>query len=121
MIEKLLAVVLVGSYVVWSFTAQNRVSLDEPTQQVSNTEKKHSTNIHLSQKKFHDIIVEAGEKSGWTMTKFKNNAIIAEKIDNEGSLAVTVKFDKSSFSIFPVNSELKKAISTMLEITQKEL
>jgi len=114
MIEKLLALILIMTYVIWSFTSQPTIPLEKLTQKISITKEKHFSNIHLSQEQFHNIIMSAGEKSGWIMTKFKSNSIIAEKIQKNDSLVVTIKFDKSSFSILPDNSELEGAITAML-------
>ena len=114
MIEKLLALVLVMTYVVWSFTSQPAAPLEELAQEMSVTQENHSSSRHLSQEQFHNIIMSAGEKSGWIMTKFKSNSIIAEKMQKDNSIAVTIKFDKSSFNVLPANSELEGAITAML-------
>ena len=115
MIEKLLGLVLVMVYVVWSFTAQSATPLDELTQQeVTVMEEDHSVGIHLSQERFHNIILDAGEKNGWIMTEFKSNALIAEKVENDNALSVTITFNKTSFSVLPQNSELEGAIAAML-------
>ena len=67
--------------------------------------------VHMTQKKVHKIIKKAGEEDGWSMTEFKNNAMIAEK-DGE---AVTVTFDKHSFDLSPTNSSLNSTLSNALE------
>ena len=114
MIEKLLALVLIVTYLVWSFTSQPTAPLEKLTQEMSTTQESHSSSMHLSQEQFHTIIMSAGEKNGWIMTKFKSNRIIAEKMQKDTSLAVTIKFDKSSFTVLPANSELEGAITAML-------
>jgi len=114
MIEKLLALVLIMTYAVWSFTTQATAPLEKLTQEISVTQEEHSSDIHLSQEKFHKIIMSAGEKNGWIMTQFKSNRIIAEKMQKNNSLAVTITFNKSSFTIVPANSELEGAITAML-------
>jgi len=69
----------------------------------------------LSQKKFKNIIMAAGEESGWRMTEFKKNAILADKTDGDDLISTTVYFDKNSFTTDPQNSELEDAISETLE------
>ena len=115
MIERVLALVLVMIYVVWSFSAQSAVPLDKLTQQeVTVMEEDHSTGIHLSQEKFHKLIIDAGEKKGWIMTEYKSNALIAEKPGNDNALSETITFNKTSFNVLPANSELEGAITAML-------
>ncbi len=65
---------------------------------------------HLTQEKAHKLIISAGKEAGWKMTKFKSNAIIAEKIDEENTKSVTITFNNDSFEIYPDNSDLKDAI-----------
>ena len=69
---------------------------------------------HMTQEKVHKIIKQAGEEAGWTMTEFKSNAMIAEKIDGDDSIAVTVTFSNSDYDIYPENSELDDAIDSAL-------
>ena len=68
----------------------------------------------MTQAKMHKLIKKAGEDSGWIMTEFKTNALIAEKIDGDDSQAVTVTFNKSSYDIDPESSELNSAIEDAL-------
>ncbi len=69
---------------------------------------------HNSQKKVQDIILKSGQENDWIMTKFKSNAIIAEKITKDSSLSTTVTFDKTSFTLFPENSELRDILNEAL-------
>jgi hypothetical protein len=69
---------------------------------------------NMTQAKMHKLIKKAGEDSGWIMTEFKTNALIAEKIDGDDSQAVTVTFNKSSYDIDPESSELNSAIEDAL-------
>ena len=118
MIEKLLALVLVLTYVTWSFTAKDTQALtpvNELVQQPTTLEVEHTINPVWTQSKIHNAIINAGEKNGWIMTKFKNNAVIAEKFIEDKSLSVTVKFDQSSFSVLPANSELEGVLATVLK------
>jgi len=68
----------------------------------------------MTQAKMHKLIKRAGEDSGWIMTEFKSNALIAEKIDGDDSQAVTVTFSKSAYDIDPESSELNSAIEDAL-------
>ena len=79
---------------------------------VSPSVQSHSK--HMTQEKVHSIIKKAGKEAGWKMTEFKNNAIIAEKIDGSDSKAVTITFDKHSFNISPSDSNLEDAIQSAL-------
>jgi len=81
-----------------------------PESHTGDVEKKHMT-----QKNIHKIIKKAGEDAGWTMTEFKSNAIIAEKIDGDNSIAVTVTFSNSFYDISPANSELDSIVGSALE------
>jgi len=67
-----------------------------------------------SQESIQDIILKAGQQHGWIMTKFKNNAIVAEKIEGENSISTTVTFDKASFNLYPQNSELQDILNEAL-------
>ena len=106
MIEKLLALVLIMTYVVWSFTTkdvQTIVQNAKVTEQVSVVEEEHVISSIWTQKEAHHAIVDIGEKNGWTMTKFKSNAVIAEKSMEGDSVSITVSFDKSSFTLLRVS------------------
>jgi len=70
---------------------------------------------HMTQEKVHKIIKQAGEESGWIMTEFKSNALVAEKPDGDASKSVTITFDKHSFDIEPANGELEDAINDALK------
>jgi len=70
---------------------------------------------HMTQEKVHKIIKKAGEEAGWTMIEFKSNTMIAEKIDGDNSIAVTVTFSNSFYDLSPANSELDSAIGSALE------
>ena len=85
------------------------MSTASPEAHTGTVEKKHMT-----QKKVHKIIKKAGEDAGWNMTEFKSNAMIAEKIDGDDSVAVTVTFSNSSYDISPENSDLATAIDSAL-------
>ena len=69
---------------------------------------------HPTQETVQDIILKTGTSNGWIMTKFKNNAIIAEKIDGDDTVSTTVTFDKSSFNLDPKNSDLRDLLNEAL-------
>jgi len=54
---------------------------------------------HTTSKKLHDAIIKAGKAKGLKMTKFKANAIIAEKITGDNSASATVTFSKEQVVI----------------------
>ena len=115
MIEKVLALVLILIYFIWSLTVQSVAPIEELAQQTTSVENEnYALKANYSQKKLQKLIIEAGEENGWIMTEFKSNTLIAEKIQNENSLSLSVKFNKSSFSIIPANSELKALITAKL-------
>ena len=74
--------------------------------------------VQLSHKmplsKVHQLIVKAGEEDGWIMTEFTDHAVLAEKIKNQSSKAVTVHFTEDSFHLSPDNSDLENAIEDKL-------
>lgn len=67
-----------------------------------------------SREEIYKMIKEAGEKDGWTMTEFKSNEFIAERIDGDESLSVSVIFNGHSIDIEPENDELKSTLSKAL-------
>ena len=42
--------------------------------------------------KISKAIDKAGEATGWKITKFKSNAVVAEKVDGDATYASTLKF-----------------------------
>ncbi len=54
---------------------------------------------HTTSKKLHEAIIKAGEVLGLKMTKFKANAIIAEKVTGDNSSSATVTFSKEQVVI----------------------
>jgi len=73
-----------------------------------------TSKIHLSQKEMRHTIKAAGEENGWLMTEYKGNTLIAEKIEEDGMVSVTVTFDSSSFSIEPENTALDHILNSVL-------
>jgi len=77
---------------------------------IENEGVKTTLNKELGQKKIHKIITEVVQAEGWQVTEFKKNEVLAEKTKNEDSIAVSIRFDNSSFEITPQNSELNDVI-----------
>ena len=63
-------------------------------------------------KKINNIIYKAGKSAGWRMTKFKENALIAEKLHWN---AVTIKFTQEYFTILPQNISLQKILKQAIK------
>ncbi|WP_297486162.1 hypothetical protein [Sulfurimonas sp.] len=84
----------------------------------STTTNPNADYVQLSHKmplsKVHQLIVKAGEEDGWIMTEFTDHAVLAEKIKNQSSKAVTVHFTEDSFHLSPDNSDLENAIEDKL-------
>jgi len=118
--EKILGLVVVMVYALWYFTAQGSIStessLNTPkvTQESHSAVEEHTSHGELSQEKLAKAIKKVGEESGWVMTDFKSNAIIAEKITQKETISVTIIFSNSSFNIIPANNELKNALESVL-------
>ena len=82
-----------------------------PTPSISENEVVKTTiNKELNQKQVHKIIAKTAKADGWKVTEFKDNEILAEKINKEDTTAVSIKFNKLSFKIIPQNSELHNLI-----------
>jgi hypothetical protein len=63
-----------------------------------------------SLKEVYSAIIKAGQEDGWRMTEFKDNKLIAEKISNSDTEAVTIEFSTDYFHIIPANDDLEEAI-----------
>jgi len=83
----------------------------EDAQKVDYTHLQHPMPL----KTLNHLIMQAGEEDGWRMTPFKENAIIAEKVKDSQTTAVTVKFSSEYFHITPPNDDLEDAIEDALE------
>jgi len=69
----------------------------------------------MTQEKVHDIIKKTCEENSWNVIEFKLDTLIAENIDGDNTKAVTIKFDKHTFSITPADSGLSNALEEALE------
>ncbi|MEO1937905.1 MAG: hypothetical protein ABGW85_04630 [Sulfurimonas sp.] len=109
--KKLLKLTLASAIVLLmaSCSATGGPDADTQTASFEHFKPKHS----LSE--VHDLIVQAGKENGWRMTEFKDNEIIAEKVSDDNTKAVTIKFAKNYFHIEPEDGDLEDAIKDKLE------
>ena len=77
-------------------------------------EKGQITKEQLTQKKVARLITEAAEQNEWRITPFKYNALVAEKVGNDASSAVTITFSTDSFELSPANSDLQEILTEAL-------
>jgi len=72
-------------------------------------------NTHDNKKIAH-AIEKAGEKTGWKITKFKSNEVIAEKTDGEETISSTIKFSEGhiEFEDNEATMDLRDAIAEEL-------
>ena len=65
-------------------------------------------------KKIAHAIEKAGEKTGWKITEFKSNEVIAEKTTNGDTISSNVKFSDGhiEFSNNEATMDLREAIET---------
>ncbi len=114
---KILGLILIVVYLVWFFTVQGvSVSTEDIAEQEIRLMENSKIEINLTQKEMHDTIENVAEKEGWYTTKFKSNALLAEKMIEDNSISVTITFSKSEFSISPENIGLRNAINSSLGI-----
>ena len=75
--------------------------------------------------KIHDVIMKAGEKSGWKMTDFKKTSVVGEKIVGDKGASVLVSFGTEDIIIMQDNSTLgadyDDSISELMDAINKEL
>jgi len=66
--------------------------------------------------KIAKAIKKAGEKTGWIITEFKNNEVIAEKLDGEKTISSSVTFSDGhiEFENGSATSDLRDAIEEEL-------
>jgi hypothetical protein len=69
----------------------------------------------IPMKKMHALIMESAIEDGWRVTEFKENQLIAEKVQSDETVAVTVTFSENSFYISPKNSDLQETLEDRLE------
>ncbi|WP_324171932.1 hypothetical protein [Sulfurimonas sp.] len=70
-------------------------------------------------KKIEHAIIKAAETTGWRMTEFKNNEILAEKTEDEKTVSTSIKYSRGKIA-FDENvntSDLQDAIAEELNKT----
>ncbi|RLA72910.1 MAG: hypothetical protein DRG24_01650 [Epsilonproteobacteria bacterium] len=102
------------STVVSKHAAPSVAHTASAVEEVASKTEHVTSKIHLSQKEMRHTIKAAGEENGWLMTEYKGNTLIAEKIEEDGMVSVTVTFDSSSFSIEPENTALDHILNSVL-------
>jgi len=100
--------ILASTIVVTACSTIPRVDGDVKQQNYVKIEKR------IPLKEIHDLIAQAGEDAGWRITKFKENALIAEKFDGDESKAITIDFSTTSFHLTPQDNELESIIEEKL-------
>lgn len=63
-----------------------------PSADPSISENALYTNMHNNEKLLK-VIHKAGSASGWKITDFKSNMVVAEKVDGDNTYASTLKFN----------------------------
>ncbi|SFV57020.1 hypothetical protein MNB_SM-7-471 [hydrothermal vent metagenome] len=77
---------------------------------------------HLSLKKMHSLITEAGEKEGWIMTPLNSRAIVASKYEDGKSASVVINYDENSVSFEKNRSTMSDSdFSDEVEDLQEEI
>jgi len=78
---------LISALALTLFSACSNTSNSTPTS-VNST---HANTHNVNMKTLHKAIMQGAEDAGWIATEFKTNEVIAEKIDGEDSIVVSVK------------------------------
>ena len=92
-------------------------SKEERVESIESIEKSTVIKRPLNQKELRQAIMAGGKDAGWRMTEFKSNAVIAESLDEDFSLTVTIYFDNKGFYFMPEGNipDLSDAIKKRLE------
>jgi len=81
----------------------------------------HSNLSHVNMKKIHKAIDDGAEKSGWITTEYKSNEVIAEKIDGEDSIMVSIKIENGRLKYLQENEEATSDIDDLSEAISEEI
>ena len=115
--EKIIGLGLVLVYAVWFFTSSAiNSSVKDDLSEEFVIDNHIPIGKNLTQKQIHDTIKSTGEEKGWIMTEFKHNTLIAEKIAENNTVSVTIKFNKSSFYVSPIDTALSNDLKSVLSI-----
>jgi PBP1b-binding outer membrane lipoprotein LpoB len=66
-------------------------------------------------KAIHKVIMKTGEEEGWRMTEFKYNSILAEKVLDDETKAVTIDFTEDSLIVLPEDDDLEESLIEALD------
>jgi len=118
-IGKIIALVLVLVYVAWLVTGGSQSTYSSfkkhSAETVVQQQPEHEVEkVYFSQKAMAKAIEVAGEDNGWIITKYKKNKLIAEKTSEGDTVAVTITFEESAFSLEPDNQDLRDSINMVL-------
>ena len=117
-IANILALILVLVYVTWNFTATSAVSQSEGSNTqdtVSIMEDTKHFSTERTQEEMHKLIKSLATNNGWDITEFKSNTLIAEKVENDNSISLSILFDNSSYSLSVENKELNTILDNGLK------
>ena len=109
LISTLSALLIVGC----NGTPTSRGSLDAKTMDYT------PISNELTLKQIHKRIVTAGEESGWKITEFKTNTLLAEKFSGNEAVSTTIHFSREFFHTDPENSELDTILKKALNETSE--
>lgn len=111
--KKILSITLISALAVVLSTGCGSKSPDAHDAKVSDSALYVDT--HNNEKIAH-AIEKAGEKTGWNITEFKNNEVIAEKTDNGDTVSTSIKFSDGhiEFGDADITSDLRDAIEDEL-------
>jgi hypothetical protein len=109
--KKLLNLLLIPTISIFVISCSTTQSPDLDAQTASFTHFKQKHSLVEVRK----LILKAGKEEGWRMTEFKDNEVIAEKVSDGDTQAVSIKFSKNYFHITPPNDDLEDAIEEKLQ------
>nr|WP_321267445.1 hypothetical protein [uncultured Sulfurimonas sp.] len=110
--NKILSIALISAItLVLSTGCSSKGGAEPGTHNAKVSEKALYVKTH-NNKKIAEAIEKAGEKTGWKITEFKMNEVIAEKTENEVTVSSSIKFSEGyvEFSNDSAASDLSDAI-----------
>ena len=117
--KKIVKLSLVSAMGALMFVGCNPTNSAKPQSHDAKTAQNTYIEHTLTQEKVSHRITTAAKENGWRITDFKNNTLIAEKSVENTTTAITVNFDKESFSLNPKNAELQTIIEDALNAKSK--
>ncbi|MFT5835674.1 MAG: hypothetical protein ACI9RG_000567 [Sulfurimonas sp.] len=113
--NKILSITLISAVSIVLYTGCGGNSPSAEDRDVRISEDALYVKTHDSKKIIH-AIEKAGAETGWKITEFKSNEVIAEKTDGDKTISSTVKFHGGyvDFSDNSETSDLRDAIEDEL-------